>query len=681
MGLFKGEDERERWVILFLDNILSLLQTEEYNSTLAQGLVLYVQNSLGEILKMSILTVDWLKCVWDIWKVAYKHKLYTLTQSWSHAMIMAMQKLDLNFSEFTSKRRLSENDNTKDTIYKIYTNLLQSYIESSFRIKDFDSAGEMINKLLWVYPNNSNCLFLKIKYELFSNHLDMQNRILSLLNELVELSDFHVGYIVILLYETQDLADIKGKEAIAEFMLNYLLLQDTHLEKLQEVIDKNNFSKEIGGVGNTSKSSLTFLSIFINLYHYWGDRNEVRTNSNSKYLWSVIPLVNNFIEKVLHSEDADSKKLLHTFALCEEAIWLLGYLWNEGYSLVEKNPNISIKYLRTAANLALLSVKLIDQNQEKQKEVSIMNDQQKEIEFLKKRFLYFYNASCAILTSCTLQFKQLKKSCENTDLYETVIQEIKNVIVPKIRQCIGLVQDNILSQQQLNKISFALEIRTQKWYKDLMQECKDIFKTSYLLLLDVNSFIKSDTIHQVVTDIIKGKEQFDGSEILMEVYSILNAYNMTEDSISVLQELIESLNTQLSKENDKQVCPKLFLAFERLIDLTSNFGGDLEISKSYMKNFTKLLEQYGVEIDCEDKFLYLISKAWNIGVDEYDNERDNSARDFFLIASSVLNISERIIENSINGTTRYDSSNSRLKAYINKWGNSIKKASNIFNCS
>ena len=112
---------------------------------------------------------------------------------------------------------------------KIYTNLLQAYIESSFKLHDLANAGTIINQLLDLYPANSNCIFLKIKYELLNCQPDMQQKILVLLNQIVELPDFHIGYIVILLYETQDLSEVKGKETIAEFMLNYLLLEDTNL--------------------------------------------------------------------------------------------------------------------------------------------------------------------------------------------------------------------------------------------------------------------------------------------------------------------------------------------------------------------------------------------------------------------------------------------------------------------
>ena len=69
----------------------------------------------------------------------------------------------------------------------------------------------------------------------------MQHKILALLNQMVELSDFHIGYIVLLLYDTQDLEDSKGKETIAEFMLTYLTLQDTNLSQLSEVIEQHSF--------------------------------------------------------------------------------------------------------------------------------------------------------------------------------------------------------------------------------------------------------------------------------------------------------------------------------------------------------------------------------------------------------------------------------------------------------
>ena len=148
------------------------------------------------------------------------------------------------------------------------------------------------------------------------------------------------------------------------------------MKLLSNIAFENKFDEN--KIVQKEQTSLTFLSIFINLYHYWKDKDN-KSGSCSKFL----PLINSFIERILKSNENESNKLLTTFALCEEAIWLLGYLWNEGYSLVEKTPSLSIKYLRVAANLALLSVKLIELNEKKQKELTIINDQQSEIEFLK----------------------------------------------------------------------------------------------------------------------------------------------------------------------------------------------------------------------------------------------------------------------------------------------------------
>jgi hypothetical protein len=59
--IFKDPDERERCIILFLENILNLLLKEDHTSNLAQGIILYIKNSLSDILKISKLTVDCLK--------------------------------------------------------------------------------------------------------------------------------------------------------------------------------------------------------------------------------------------------------------------------------------------------------------------------------------------------------------------------------------------------------------------------------------------------------------------------------------------------------------------------------------------------------------------------------------------------------------------------------------------
>lgn len=64
--LLNSANERERCIILFLDNVRCLLQKKDNSSSLAQGIILYVQNSLNDILKLSEMTVDTLKCIWDI---------------------------------------------------------------------------------------------------------------------------------------------------------------------------------------------------------------------------------------------------------------------------------------------------------------------------------------------------------------------------------------------------------------------------------------------------------------------------------------------------------------------------------------------------------------------------------------------------------------------------------------
>ena len=123
---------------------------------------------------------------------------------------------------------------------------------------------------------------------------------------MAELDDFNLGYIVLLIYETQDIVDIKAKESIGEFMLNYLLLQDLDLSKMANVIEKNSFINQRGTI-STNKSSLTFLSIFINLYHYCGEKNDSAYFGNSNFLCSMLPVINIFVEKILYSDSGDSK--------------------------------------------------------------------------------------------------------------------------------------------------------------------------------------------------------------------------------------------------------------------------------------------------------------------------------------------------------------------------------------
>ena len=70
--VIEHDDGRERCVMLFFDNVLALLQSSKFAGPLAQGIVIYFQNWLGDILRMSMLSLDCVKCVWDIVKSAYK---------------------------------------------------------------------------------------------------------------------------------------------------------------------------------------------------------------------------------------------------------------------------------------------------------------------------------------------------------------------------------------------------------------------------------------------------------------------------------------------------------------------------------------------------------------------------------------------------------------------------------
>jgi hypothetical protein len=641
-GIWKEAREGERWVILFFEWVLWVLQSHNNSqitdSPLSQGILLYIENSLPSILSICPLTSSVHKPMWDLIKTSFKLSMYSLTKSLSSSLLSLIS------------------DDSSIT----YLNAVQAYIEASFKLDDLSSVREYLDKL----PVDANSVYLRVKYALIRG--EEFQKLLEMLNKLVSVENFHMGYIVLLLYDTQEV-ECNGKEVLAEFMMNYLLLEDIYLDKLQEVIEKNRGMREANG----EKRNLTFLSIFINLYHYCGKEKEQR------YLWSIIPVVNSFVERVLNVEEADSDKMLRWFALWEEAIWLLGFLWNEGYSLLEKNPNVSVKYLRTAANLALLSVKLIDLNQEKQKEISVMGDQQKEIEFLKKKYLYFYNAACALLTSCTVHFKQLKKSCENSELFESVIKEIDNMIVPKIRQWIQIIDTNILSQSQLNKISFALEIRTQKWHKDLLQESKEIHKTAYLLLVDTAAFTKSSKISSILSEFQNLKNHHPLHTLLSPTIAILSSYNLSEPQVSALSHLTTHLSPLIS--TSPSLLPLLLHSYESLINLTSHSSP--QSAKTHMKSMAKHLENCPKLAILDDKsdntsiekaYLYLISKAWNLGVDEYDSERDENAKEFFSIADAVVGIAKDVLDR-VGANEGY-----QLRAYLDKWSESIRKAADVF---
>ena len=252
-NIFISKEEKQRFTILFLENALNLVKSDDCDSNLAQGIILYLQNSIWEILTFAWLdfeqvsdfsvTLDLIKLVWEICKVGFKKTIYTLAQSLSYYLIQAIQSSKLDFSDMKIHSKLSEEDNLKDWTYKVFINLLQVYIEASFKLRQFEDVKETIDQLQQIYVDNSNILYLRIKFELFAAESSMQHKILALLNQMVELSDFHIGYIVLLLYDTQDLEDSKGKETIAEFMLTYLTLQDTNLSQLSEVIEQHSFWK------------------------------------------------------------------------------------------------------------------------------------------------------------------------------------------------------------------------------------------------------------------------------------------------------------------------------------------------------------------------------------------------------------------------------------------------------
>ena len=198
--------------------------------------------------------------------------------------------------------------------------------------------------------------------------------------------------------------------------------------------------------------------------------------------------------------------------------------------------------------------------------------------------------------------------------------------------------NNILSQQSLSSISFALEIKCQKWYKDLIQECKDIHKTAILLLLDVTAFIRSSSIGAVISDIIDSKDQHEGIDLLLDSYWILETHKLSDDWMKILQETVKSILVMLDKQEWTALLPKLFLWYQKLIDFASCRVEGNQHWIQFLKTWAGLLEQYGRNFESEEIFLYLISKAWNWGVDEYDNERDQQAKDLFLIASALLEI-------------------------------------------
>ncbi|CAI2368615.1 unnamed protein product [Moneuplotes crassus] len=711
------EKSREKCIILFLENLSGLLKMElkeskeseienhqeeenpdknrDTDELLKSSLnSISLQNSFEDIITLSCLTLDCLKCCWDVCKISYQNNRYLLCQTCSLQIITKMNDMNQDFKEHIP-RRLSEESgfqlsniesemvnesSLKELNSKIYVNLLQLYIESSFKLHDIEKAEPIIEKLFSLYPNNSNCFFLKIKYELLKCQPDMQQKILVLLNRMVELEDFHIGYIVILLYEGQDLTDIKGKEAISEFMLNYLMLQDTNLSKLQEVLDKNLKKTLVENKAKNSKSTLTFLSIFINLYHYCSERNELRNSSSSKYFSNILPVINNFIERILNStKKSEQDKMLRTFALCEEAIWLLGYCWNEGYSLIQTNPKQSIKYLSTASNCSLLSVKLMDLSKESQEGYPAIDGKEKDFEFMKKRFLYFYNAACSLLSSISLKFQLLTEKSDSQNLTDSLIIEINNGVVQKATSLLKLLDKSILSQDQLNNISFALEIKIQKWYKDLINECKDLYTSAFLLLLDSSSYVlqassfknsdvlTSEQIHQMLTDFFNSKIVKPTPEVFISVYTILESHGQKDGCMQTLERLCAVLKEARDGEAVEKLPPSAaknsIKCYQKLIELTlSDFS--LNSSVTYMKTLIDLLERNAHDDQIcqvvEDALLFLISCSWNAGVEEYDNERDSNAKDLFLVVSSVVKLSEDIIRSHPSKYTRLDS-------YLKKW--------------
>ena len=200
-----------------------------------------------------------------------------------------------------------------------------------------------------------------------------------------------------------------------------------------------------------------------------------------------------------------------------------------------------------------------------------MADRQNDIKFIKTKYLTFLNASCALLTSTALHFKQLKRSKEN-NLHETVITEINNSLIPKISECIEIVSENLLSQQPLSSISFALEVKCQKWYKDLVTEAKDIHVTALLLLLDVTAFVRSGAVGSVISDIVAAKEQH-GLDLLLDAHWILEAHGLADDCARLLQEAVKSVTARLCGPEATALLPKLFVCYQKLVDFASSRVG------------------------------------------------------------------------------------------------------------
>ena len=243
-------------------------------------------------------------------------------------------------------------------------------------------------------------------------------------------------------------------------------------------------------------------------------------------------------------------------------------------------------------------------------------------------------------------------------------------MIPKIEECIQIVSDSIISQQNLNNISFALEVRTQRWYKDLLQECREIKSTAELLLVDLYAFIKSDRILGHVNSLLKSSIEVSS---LKSLYSILSSYKYTECCILVLDSLLGHIHNEIAVDKNLGNINDIFAAYEKLIELSScNTADQLKDCMNYMKSILSFIEQYSDQADVEYPLLYLISKAWNLGVEEYDYERDHTAKDLFLIAKAGIDISNSIIDKAA------DMKYNRLQTYVNRWGKSITEAANVF---
>lgn len=81
-------------------------------------------------------------------------------------------------------------------------------------------------------------------------------------------------------------------------------------------------------------------------------------------------------------------------------------------------------------------------------------------------------------------------------------EEIELDFIPKVLRSIE-IQKECINNKLINNFSLIIEAQIQTWYKDILTVIKKNTSLSYILLIDMISYIRSDMIKSVLSEILE----------------------------------------------------------------------------------------------------------------------------------------------------------------------------------